>query len=173
MCNIEDDSELMDALQRLKVQTGSLACLGCSYEDQCSLHGCRIIREAVGRLKEQKKKGKQEKWFTFRDRDFFEVHINTDYIGAYKWINGTLLISIHGDSRIREVPDPHRFIYDDLCDATGVEIVKGHPDPKGPRGAPGLCPSCGKPGPIWFPQTDEIFCPNCGWTDRSKKGRGE
>lgn len=42
--------ELIKALGRLKVQTGSLACLGCKYEDACGVHGCAIMREAAVRL---------------------------------------------------------------------------------------------------------------------------
>lgn len=44
--------ELIDALERLKVETGSLACAGCGHENSCSIHGCAIIREAVGAAKE-------------------------------------------------------------------------------------------------------------------------
>lgn len=42
-----DNSELLKALKRLKVETGSLACLGCGHEHNCSVHGCAIIRKAV------------------------------------------------------------------------------------------------------------------------------
>ena len=42
--------ELIQALDRLKVQTGSLVCLGCGYEHNCSTKGCRILREAVEQL---------------------------------------------------------------------------------------------------------------------------
>ncbi len=38
---------IVDALVQIKVQTGSLACLGCRYEDRCSLLGCAIIRAAL------------------------------------------------------------------------------------------------------------------------------
>ena len=38
-------SDLIKALQRLKVETGSIACLGCGHEHNCGLHGCAIIRE--------------------------------------------------------------------------------------------------------------------------------
>ncbi len=38
--------ELIFALRRMRVQTGSLVCLGCGYEQDCSVHGCRILREA-------------------------------------------------------------------------------------------------------------------------------
>nr|DAO70473.1 MAG TPA: hypothetical protein [Caudoviricetes sp.] len=42
--------ELIMALQKLKVQTGSLACLGCGHEHNCGVHGCAIAREAAVRL---------------------------------------------------------------------------------------------------------------------------
>ena len=35
------------AVKKLKVQTGSLACMGCGYEHNCSLHGCAILRNAA------------------------------------------------------------------------------------------------------------------------------
>lgn len=40
-------NELIKALQRLKVETASIACLGCGHEHNCGIHGCAIIREAV------------------------------------------------------------------------------------------------------------------------------
>lgn len=42
--------ELIEALRRLKVQTGSLACLGCGHEHNCGTCGCAIIREAADKL---------------------------------------------------------------------------------------------------------------------------
>lgn len=44
------DRELIAVLRRLRVQTGSLACLGCGYEHNCGIHGCRILRDAADRL---------------------------------------------------------------------------------------------------------------------------
>ena len=44
------NEELIQALDRLKVQTGSLACLGCGYEHSCGIHGCAVLREAADRL---------------------------------------------------------------------------------------------------------------------------
>lgn len=44
--------ELLRALRRLSVETGSLACLGCGYEHNCSIHGCAVILEAVEALEE-------------------------------------------------------------------------------------------------------------------------
>ncbi len=40
-------TELIKALNQLKVETGSLACLGCGHEHSCGLHGCAIIRQAA------------------------------------------------------------------------------------------------------------------------------
>ena len=43
-------TELIAALKRLKVETGSLVCLGCGYEHNCGIHGCAILRAAVDAL---------------------------------------------------------------------------------------------------------------------------
>lgn len=42
--------DLLEALARLRVETGSLACLGCGHEHNCSTHGCQILREAAAQL---------------------------------------------------------------------------------------------------------------------------
>lgn len=44
------DSDLIQALRRIKAETGSLVCLGCGHEHNCSTHGCAVINEAVKRL---------------------------------------------------------------------------------------------------------------------------
>lgn len=47
------DQELVNALRRLKVETGSLACLGCGHEHNCGIHGCAIMQAAADRLDNQ------------------------------------------------------------------------------------------------------------------------
>ena len=42
--------EIVAALRRLKVETGSLACLGCGRENNCGTSGCRIMRCAADLL---------------------------------------------------------------------------------------------------------------------------
>lgn len=49
---MNDDKILIEALRRLSVQTGSIACLGCGYEHDCGIHGCTIICAARERLEE-------------------------------------------------------------------------------------------------------------------------
>ena len=41
---------LIKALRRVSVETGSIACLGCGHEHNCSTCGCAIIREAADKL---------------------------------------------------------------------------------------------------------------------------
>lgn len=43
-------NKLIKALHRLKVETGSIACLGCGNEHNCGIHGCAIIREAAEKI---------------------------------------------------------------------------------------------------------------------------
>ena len=43
-------NDLLEALARLRVETGSLACLGCGREHNCSTHGCAILRAAADLL---------------------------------------------------------------------------------------------------------------------------
>ena len=45
-----ENTEIINALKRVKVQTGSLVCFGCGHEHNCSVRGCAIIREAADRL---------------------------------------------------------------------------------------------------------------------------
>ena len=45
--------ELIKALGQLKVQTGSLVCLGCGHEHGCSVHGCAVLKEAADRLEKR------------------------------------------------------------------------------------------------------------------------
>ena len=52
--------ELIQALNCLKVQTGSLACLGCGYEHNCTTKGCRILRETIRQLSEPAQKTFEE-----------------------------------------------------------------------------------------------------------------
>ena len=44
--------EIIKALRRIAVNTGTLNCLGCGYEHSCGVHGCRVLREAADKLKE-------------------------------------------------------------------------------------------------------------------------
>lgn len=40
-------NEIISALRRMKVDTGSLVCFGCGYEHNCGTRGCAILREAA------------------------------------------------------------------------------------------------------------------------------
>ena len=40
-------AKTVKALRGLRVESGSLACLGCKAEDGCSINGCAIIGDAI------------------------------------------------------------------------------------------------------------------------------
>ena len=42
--------EIVAGLRRLRVETGSIACLGCGWENSCGVQGCRIMQEAADML---------------------------------------------------------------------------------------------------------------------------
>lgn len=47
-------ADLIKALDRLKIETGSIACLGCGHEHNCSTQGCALIRAAVEELEKMR-----------------------------------------------------------------------------------------------------------------------
>lgn len=78
-----EHQKLLAALKRLKVQTGSLACMGCGYEHDCGIHGCAIIREAVAQLT------KGAEWISVDDRLPIEHDsIFKKFIDAENWRAG-------------------------------------------------------------------------------------
>lgn len=42
--------ELAEALRSMKVETGSLVCLGCRHEDNCGIKGCAILKNAASAI---------------------------------------------------------------------------------------------------------------------------
>lgn len=48
-----NQKDLIKALKRMKVETGSLICMSCGYEHNCGVHGCRILRETISMLENE------------------------------------------------------------------------------------------------------------------------
>ena len=75
-----EHKELLAALNHLKVETGSLACLGCGYEHNCGVSGCAVMREAADRIANQsthiaalqqeieKLRGQVPRWIPVKER---------------------------------------------------------------------------------------------------------
>ena len=61
------DRELIASLRRLKVQTGSLACLGCGREHNCGIHGCAILRKTIAWLERKLAEDKLRSVMEYRD----------------------------------------------------------------------------------------------------------
>lgn len=45
-----NNKELSAQLRQMKVNTKGIVCLGCEYENNCSIHGCTVIGIAVGTI---------------------------------------------------------------------------------------------------------------------------
>jgi hypothetical protein len=61
------DRELIAALRRLKVETGSLACVGCGYEHNCGVHGCAILRKTIAWLEKALAEDRPSSVMEYRD----------------------------------------------------------------------------------------------------------
>ena len=59
--------ELIAALRRLKVETGSLACMGCGYEHNCGIHGCAILRKTISWLEQTLAEDRPHSVMEYRD----------------------------------------------------------------------------------------------------------
>lgn len=77
------DSELIFALRQLKVNTKSLACLGCRYGHDCGVHGCHLIGMAADRIAELRfRKGMVVSDFEIC-ADLEELKATMDYINRH------------------------------------------------------------------------------------------
>ena len=105
--------QLLDALQRLMVETGSLDCLGCGHEHNCSLQGCNILREAVAALREQG----ERRWIPVTERLPDDAETVLTYkngiieVQVYKkmrngWINGNWFWSMATVTHWMPLPEP-------------------------------------------------------------------
>lgn len=86
------DKELITALKRMMVETGSLICMGCGHEHNCGIHGCAIIREAVVKLERMQwipvDKKKPEPYETvivsIATRNGYEEPISLETLASYE-----------------------------------------------------------------------------------------
>lgn len=61
------DRELIAALRRLKVETGSLVCVGCGYEHDCGILGCAILRKTIAWLEQTLAEERPSSVMEYRD----------------------------------------------------------------------------------------------------------
>lgn len=127
-----EPERLIVALKGLSIETGSLACLGCEYEDKCSIKGCALIREAIARLQEKNPGEKNE---SGKDTDVparFAGDNHVRRIDREKWgpchVCGKWKILLYRGFRTAE----------EAMDLSG----KSHPHT---TGGVWFCPRCGRP----------------------------
>ena len=77
--------EIIKALRCLRVETGSLSCLGCGHEHSCNVHGCAILREAADMIERLPAGGEMMKGASNFDKLCHQVYNadgnGRDYIG--------------------------------------------------------------------------------------------
>lgn len=109
-----DDKDLLQALRRLKVETGSLACMGCGHENSCGVHGCAIIREAADRIEGLLKNEAQYR----RERALPCAYYRPGGVCAYYSEPGITSYCVEGPCSAYE---PDRILYGDYLALTGTE----------------------------------------------------
>lgn len=104
------DKQLSDQLRKLKIDTKSIACLGCGHENNCSVHGCNLISMAADRLAA------------------YEQAIETIKVmrTAASGVGKSLLRDVLSlfDSWYGQAPEPPRMVYDfELC-STKASMIR-------------------------------------------------
>lgn len=87
-----DDKNLIRALRKLKIETGSLACMECGHEHNCGIHGCAIIREAADRIEGLLKNEAQLR----KERKFPCAYYQPDGICGYHSEPGVMSYCVEG-----------------------------------------------------------------------------
>lgn len=76
------DEELIASLKRLKVETGSLVCLGCGREHDCGIHGCAILRETIAFVEKKLAKDKSRSVMEYRDGRLYQKTVRCPVCGG-------------------------------------------------------------------------------------------
>lgn len=76
------DEDLLAALRRLMVQTGSLVCLGCGREHNCGIHGCAILRETIAFVEKKLAEGNPRGVMEYRDGRLYQKTVRCPVCGG-------------------------------------------------------------------------------------------
>lgn len=133
------NKDILTALRRLKVETGSLACMGCGREHDCGIHGCRIVREAVDLIEKLTDRcaryaeeiavlQEREKWVPVTER-LPEI--------SNSWGVSDVVLCIISDPSGYPPPNPGLCIYLEdgkwTCHGRIVRVTHWRPLPNGPE----------------------------------------
>lgn len=131
--------EILTALRRLKVETGSLVCMGCGREHDCGIHGCRIVREAADLIEKLTDRfaryaeeiavlQEREKWVPVTER-LPEI--------SNSWGVSDVVLSIISDPSGYPPPNPGLCVYLEdgrwTCHGRIVRVTHWRPLPDGPE----------------------------------------
>lgn len=130
-----EDADLIQALKRIKVQTGGLICLGCGHEHNCGVHGCAVMREAAQRLEEYR-----------REKEHIDPKPSADVAPV-----------VHGTPMLRCRPERYER-YEECGMNENGETLYSKRVMVDEESYAMYCPACGKRLCSRFTS----FCPNCG-----------
>lgn len=110
-------TELIKTLKRLKVETGSLACMGCGHEHNCDIHGCAVIRAAVDALERRRWIPVDEKVpepyetviVSVATRNGYEEPVSFETVASYERRSATWDVTKTDDERVTHwmpMPEP-------------------------------------------------------------------
>lgn len=189
--------DILAALRRLKVETGSLACLGCGREHDCGVHGCRIMREAaelIEKLTDRCARYAEEiavlqarqKWIPVTERlpeleEKFEDGggmskvvlgiVENDF--GYPPPNPCFVVYLSGGLWMLRGEPVTVTHWMPLPEAPEVQPPEGHADPIGALGCLPFCPVCGSWDMQWDPETDVSTCKQCGYQNAEEARRNQ
>lgn len=129
------DEQILQALKRLRVETGSLACLGCGREHNCGTQGCAILRKAADLIERlsgevEALREKVPQWISVEERmpNTIPCNAGTEYSEA-------VIVWTTGNKAMIAVWDGIDFICPtDFWEAWGEEITHWMPLPEAPGG---------------------------------------
>lgn len=150
-----ETNELITALRRMKVETGSLICFGCGHEHSCSTRGCALIREAADRIdalrgpaiipQAEMTREELREWFAEWLEDYYdELHTEDD------------LTPEVAESALVALRTPTREQVEGIRGEWVFPIFADQEDANDPR-----C-QCSECGSIETPLARHRFCPACG-----------
>lgn len=143
--------DLVAMLRHVSVETGSLTCLGCGHEHNCSTRGCALIREAADRLDAlrgpaiipQAEMAREElrQWFAEWLEDYYEeLHTEDDLTPE---VAEAALVALRAPTR--EMVEKMRGEWKHYLPPLGAGNVQCR------------CTNCGR-----TPDVDTPFCAWCG-----------
>lgn len=167
------DSDLIRALRRIKVETGSLVCLGCGHEHNCSIYGCAVINAAIDRLEVDKSTTLGGTYVSVEWFERVEAELKKYKATGFEPEEISGLCSMSERAKLADLLRLEEYqalgTIDHIrelvqAEKNGCLIVHGRWIKPSSRAWEHYCSVCRGPKPYFYGYgaLDSSFCPNCG-----------